>query len=61
MVKAKFGEALRAKSYDGQVNEILLKVLCHNVCVLNQEMNELGIEIDFGGGKEVDTREWDIC
>jgi len=24
-----------------------LKVLCHNVCVLIQEMFELGIEVDF--------------
>ena len=43
MIKGKFGDALRSKSDDGQINEILLKVLCHNICVLVQEMNELGI------------------
>ena len=43
MVKSKFGDAVRAKSDTGQVNEILLKFLCHNVCVLIQEMHELGI------------------
>ena len=43
MVKGKFGDALRSKSDMGQVNEILLKILCHNLCVLNQEMHELGI------------------
>ena len=34
MIKGKFGDALRSKSETGQVNEILLKVLCHNICVL---------------------------
>ena len=43
MIKGKFGEALRSKTEVGQVNEILLKVLCHNICVLIQEMYELGI------------------
>ena len=43
MVKSKFGDALRSKSDTGQVNEILLKFLCHNICVLIQEMHELGI------------------
>ena len=43
MIKGKFGDALRSKSETGQVNEILLKVLCHNICVLVQEMYELGV------------------
>ncbi len=43
MVKGKFGDELRPKSETGQVNEILLKALCHNICVLVQEMYELGI------------------
>ena len=43
MVKGKFGESVRSKSETGQINEILLKFLCHNICVLNQEMRELGI------------------
>ena len=43
MVKGKFGDSLRSKSDTGQVNEILLKFLCHNICVLIQEMHELGI------------------
>lgn len=29
------------------LNEILLKVLCHNICVLIQQMFELSIEPDF--------------
>ena len=47
MVKGKFGAALRAKSEVGQTNEILLKFVCHNICVLIQEMYELGIEPDL--------------
>ena len=35
------------KSNTGQINEALCKVLCHNVCVLIQEMHELGIEPAF--------------
>ena len=34
MIKGKFGDSVRAKSETGQVNEILLKCLCHNICVL---------------------------
>ena len=34
MIKGRFGDSLRSKSETGQVNEILLKVLCHNICVL---------------------------
>ena len=47
MVKGKFGDSVRAKSETGQVNEILLKFLCHNICVLIQEMHELGITSSF--------------
>ena len=31
MVKSKFGDSVRSKSFDGQINEILLKLLCHNI------------------------------
>jgi len=47
MVKSKFDGSVRAKSDTGQVNEILLKFLCHNICVVNQEIHELGINADF--------------
>ena len=43
MIKGKFGDSVRAKSKPGQVNEILLKVLCHNICVLIQSMHEFGV------------------
>ena len=47
MVKGKFGDAVRSKSETGQVNEILLKFLCHNLVVLIQQMHELGVTPSF--------------
>ncbi len=47
MMKRKFGDALRSKSDTAMVNEVLCKVLPHNLCVLNQEECELGIEAVF--------------
>ncbi len=47
MIKAKFGERLRSKSRTAQTNEILCKILCHNVCCLIQSIYELGIEPEF--------------
>ena len=47
MVKAKFGGSVRAKSPVAQVNEVLCKVLCHNICVLIQSIYELGLEPVF--------------
>ena len=43
MIKAKFGDKVRAKTDTAQVNEALMKVLCHNVCVLIRAMYTLGI------------------
>lgn len=47
MIKSKFGSAIRSKKPTAQKNELLLKILCHNICVVIQEMNELGIEPNF--------------
>jgi hypothetical protein len=47
MIKGKFGDAVRSKSDIGQWNEVLCKVLCHNLCVLIQAIHELGIEPRF--------------
>ena len=47
MIKGKFGDAVRSKRDVGMVNEVLAKVLCHNVCVLIQAIHELGVEPDF--------------
>ena len=43
MIKAKFGDKVRAKTDTAQVNEALMKVLCHNICVLIRTMYALGI------------------
>lgn len=47
MVKGKFGDSVRSKSEMGQVNEVLCKVLCHNICVLIRAMHDLDIEPMF--------------
>jgi hypothetical protein len=47
MIKGKFGERLRSESTTGQINEVLCKVLCHNVCCLIQSFYELGVEPTF--------------
>ena len=47
MIKSKFTDLVRSKSNLGQYNEILLKILCHNIVVLIQSMFELGIKPEF--------------
>jgi len=47
MIKSKFNTSVRAKTWNGQVNEVLCKVICHNICVLIHEMYELGIQPNF--------------
>jgi transposase len=47
MMKRKQGVNLRTKNDIAQVNEIMCKCLVHNICVLIQEMFELGIVVDF--------------
>ena len=43
MIKAKFGASVRAKTPTAQVNETLVKILCHNIVVLISAIYELGI------------------
>jgi len=47
MIKRKFGDFVRSKTDTAMVNEVLCKVLCHNLVVLIHEMYELGIEPVF--------------
>lgn len=47
MIKAKFGENLLTKTETAQTNEVLGKVICHNICCLIQAMYELGIDPKF--------------
>lgn len=46
-MKKKFGETLRNKNRTAQINELLCKVIAYNICVVIQEMSELGIKPDF--------------
>jgi hypothetical protein len=46
-VKRKFGDSVRSKTDTAMVNEVLCKLLCHNLCCLIQEQCELGIEPVF--------------
>jgi transposase len=47
MVKRKFGDHVRSRNDVAMVNEVLCKVLCHNLCVLIMSQCELGIEPIF--------------
>lgn len=47
MIKAKFRDHVRSKSDVAMVNEVLCKIICHNICCLIQESHELGIASEF--------------
>jgi transposase len=47
MIKAKFRDHVRTKSDVAMVNEVLCKLICHNICCLIQETYELGIDTTF--------------
>ncbi len=47
MIKAKFGAFVRSKTPVAQRNEVLCKVLAHNLCVLVQSFYEFGVQPEF--------------
>jgi len=47
MIKSKFGGVVRSKLPTAQVNEVLAKVLCHNLACIVHAITEFGIEADF--------------
>ena len=47
MIKTKFGSDQKSKKKAAQINELLIKVLANNICVVIQEVNELGIKAEF--------------
>ncbi len=47
MIKSKFGDAVRSKNWTAQVNEVLCKVICHNICCVIMESFCLRIKPDF--------------
>jgi transposase len=56
MVKGKFGDSVRSKSDVGQINEVLAKMLCHNICVLIRATHKLGVEPIFASGMGVEPK-----
>lgn len=47
MIKKNLLPYVRSKSDVGQENEVLMKVICHNICVLIASIFEFGIKIKF--------------
>lgn len=47
MIKMRLGEFLKCKNHQAQKNEVLLKCLTHNICLLVQYIFESDIKIDF--------------
>ncbi len=47
MIKRKFGGAVRSKKVESHMNEVLCKIICHNLCVLAGSIYELGIDPKF--------------
>jgi transposase len=46
MIKAKFHERVFSKSETAALNEVLCKVVCHNICCLTSAMFELDLNLD---------------
>jgi hypothetical protein len=47
MIKAKFRDHVRSKTDVAMANEVLCKIIFHNICCLIQESYELGIDTAF--------------
>lgn len=47
MMKAKFGDGVRSKTETAMKNEVLAKILCHNICCLIAAMYELNLDPVF--------------
>ncbi len=47
MIKSKFCDFVRSKDWTAQVNEVLCKIICHNICVVINQMYELNITPNF--------------
>ena len=49
MIKAKFGDAVRSKTDTAMKNEVLAKIVCHNIVCVIHELYEAGLEPQFWG------------
>jgi len=52
MIKAKFRDHVRSRTDTAMKNEVLCKILCHNLCCVIQSQAELGIEATFWANKQ---------
>lgn len=48
MIKRLFGGSVRSRLPTARLNEVLCKVVCHNLVCLVHAIVEYGIEVDFG-------------
>ena len=53
MMKAKFGDGVRSKTDVAMKNEVLAKIVCHNICCLISAIHELGLDPVFWAGSTV--------
>ena len=53
MIKAKFGDSVRSKCDVAMKNEVLAKVVAHNICCLISAIHELGLDPVFWAGSPV--------
>jgi transposase len=47
MIKLRLGEFLKCRNFTAQRNELVMKLICHNICCLVQEIFERKVKIDF--------------
>jgi transposase len=55
MAKAKFGDSVRSKNQTAMKNEVLCKLICHNICCVIMSQLELGIEPVFWGEQPAES------
>jgi hypothetical protein len=55
-IKRKFGDSVRSKTDTAMVNEVLCKILCHNLTCLIQEQETLGIVPVFWKDEDQEDR-----
>jgi transposase len=55
-VKRKFGDGVRSKTPTAMKNEVLAKLVCHNISQLIHLMYELGVEANFGSESADDSK-----
>jgi transposase len=47
MIKAKFGDSVRSKTDVAMRNEVLAKIVAHNICCLISAIHELGLDVNL--------------